>query len=396
MAKQKQVVKLDKTLNSEGLTFYKRGDIHYVRLKSTLSGKKVKKSKQFERTRENAKEFAITSSFSALIRLVFREFVVGISGRHQDRLLKLIYEFRIDDLLAARGFRNIQNGLAINDNQSKLIGFNFDENNLLNGLLNKVNATDYVAKVTNFIPSQDLVLDFYATHFEFVSIVGHVLLPVSDFSRQNETFIKSVVSSGKISVSLSTSISVNLTHDVLIFKDNLGNFIYSDNEKRLELFGFGILFYLAVGGGFIPVSQNKTIGQITNVLLNNDLVVIDVNSGNSYVVLHNLGHIPFVWLLDNDKFLSESLILHSSGNEFTVTTSYNQPYKILYYMRVGVSISFLNVNEVLVTHNLGRYVPVQVIDPVGVICSCGIEFISINSFMVRFGDIFSGTIIYYP
>lgn len=396
MAKQKQDVGIEKTYNFDDLTFYKRGESYYVRRKSSLSGKKVKKSKVFERTIENSKEFSNASQFGGFLRLLLRELVVGLGGKHQNRLLALLYDFRHDDNNTIRGVRHVQAGLYSSENLQKLRGFGFDENNLLNDFGNKISGGGYKNKVLNFIPLLDLLPPIEATHFEFISIAAQAQLPILNFDLGKLSYLKNVVTSGKFPVNFFTPINIDLVHNLSIFQNNIGEWLYTDLQTRFEVFGFGVRFYANFGGGFIPVAQNKSISQITNVQLGNDLIVIDVINDFEKTVLHNLGHIPFVWLLDNTKQLSEALILHSSKNEFSVSVGVSTNFTICYYKRMGVEIPFSNQSEVIVSHNLGRYVAVQILDENGRVCGSKIVFNTLNSFTVDFGGVFSGTVVYYP
>jgi hypothetical protein len=396
MAKQIQDEKVLGTVDWANLTFYKRGEDYFVKQKSSLKSKRVKKSKSFTRTRENANEFALCSGFGAMVRLVLREVVAGVNGKHQNRMNSILYGFRVLDENKGRGKRRVWEGLFEVENLNKLRNFVFDEYNLVGDLGSKVRAGGYVSRVVGFVPSLDLESPIEATHFEFISVMGQIDLSVDVDNPSDLPFLKDVKVSSRISVLDSSVLNFDLQHDLGVFRDNLGNWFFSDNESRLELFGFGIRFYQNIAGAYYPLRQRGMFSVISNLQLGNDLVVIEVTHQDNYIENHNLGHIPFVWLLDSNKMVSEAVILHSNSQEFSVFVGVSQDFTICYYRRMGVEVPFINTDSVLVTHNLGRYVAIQVLDDVGRVCGAQITQPDLNNFEVKFGALFSGKIVYYP
>lgn len=72
MAKQAGTIFIEGTLDD--LTFYKMDGLYYVRMKSSLTGKKFWKHKAFERSRESCKRFAEGNTLaSRLYRLIEKE-----------------------------------------------------------------------------------------------------------------------------------------------------------------------------------------------------------------------------------------------------------------------------------------------------------------------------------
>jgi hypothetical protein len=72
MAKQTGIIKITGTIN--GICFYKLYGEHYARLKSSLSGKKVKTGASFQNTMKNAALLAEASKIGSVVyRLLPKE-----------------------------------------------------------------------------------------------------------------------------------------------------------------------------------------------------------------------------------------------------------------------------------------------------------------------------------
>lgn len=105
----------------DGLTFYKSGGKYYVRRKTSLTRKRVLKSPEFVRTRENAKEFSNGVLFMKLLRWSFGSLFLGV-GRYSSRMNALLKQIIQTDLLHGRGER-----LCTYSDLACLLGFEFVE-----------------------------------------------------------------------------------------------------------------------------------------------------------------------------------------------------------------------------------------------------------------------------
>lgn len=127
MCKQTELGFIEGTIGD--LTFYKVGEQYYVRKKTSLTRKRVLKSPEFVRTRENAKEFRNGVLFMKLVRDSFGPSFLGI-GRYAGRMHALLKGLIKTDLLHERGKR-----LCTYSELACLLGFEFVESRDASGLL---------------------------------------------------------------------------------------------------------------------------------------------------------------------------------------------------------------------------------------------------------------------
>jgi len=161
-----------KFLGSLGdITYYKAKDGYFIKQKTNLR-KRIKTDPKFQRTRENAAEFATAARAGKLLRTTFRSMFRGIADhRMVSRLTKKMIGVLQADLVSDRGLRNITKGDTL-----LLKDFEFNLENSLNGTLivKWLPVVDRVtgqvsASIPSFVPCKLIAAPDGATHFMIVS-----------------------------------------------------------------------------------------------------------------------------------------------------------------------------------------------------------------------------------
>lgn len=183
MAQQKGLIKLRGAVG--GITFYKTQDGYMARESTSINGKKVATHPSYQRTRENAKEFAQTIRAGALLIRAFRGILrKSVDGRLGSRLTKELYNVIRADVTSARGSRNVVNGEL-----GLLKDFEFNAQSSLAGTIYApftTNVDRVTGEVTvecaSFIPMDMIVAPSGATHYQIRSAAGTVNFEASTFA----------------------------------------------------------------------------------------------------------------------------------------------------------------------------------------------------------------------
>lgn len=190
MAKATGIIKIEGTL--DGLTFYKKDGVYYVRKKSGVSRERILKEPNFERTRESNHEFGHCGNCGKLLRQALGSIVVKAKDSHlHSRLLGVLLQIKNCDRLSPRGKRNIAAGIATPEGKQILKDFNFNRNALLHNVLHApyaVDTTTGAITLTDLLPAKQISYPDGATHVGFQSVVC-----VVDFETQTHEVVYSTV-----------------------------------------------------------------------------------------------------------------------------------------------------------------------------------------------------------
>lgn len=166
MAKYKSLFDVQGTLGE--VTFYKGEDGQYVRRKGGVSKNRILNDPNYVRTRENLSEFGAAASSGKIIRRALNSLMIDAKdSRVTSRLTKVLNQVKNEDLISARGQRNVTEGLATPQGRALLKGFNFNRRSSLEAVLLKPYALDTATgevTITDLIPNQEMSIPVGATH----------------------------------------------------------------------------------------------------------------------------------------------------------------------------------------------------------------------------------------
>lgn len=136
MARQTGVVKISGTLGD--ISFYKTRWGYFARSKSSLSGKRVKREKNFARTMENAREFTSAIQSGKILRDAIRHLLKGASDSYLSaRMNGLFSGIQKTDVVSQRGKRHAAVALQHAEGKVLLKGFEFNRDCFLIQLIRK-------------------------------------------------------------------------------------------------------------------------------------------------------------------------------------------------------------------------------------------------------------------
>ncbi|MFL0352395.1 hypothetical protein [Xanthomarina sp. GH4-25] len=171
MPKLKSIIKIEGTLDD--LTFYKGKEGYLVRTKGGVSKKRINSDPAFARTRENGTEFGhCATSGKTLRRAIISLLSDAKDDRVTSRLTQTMSLVKNQDLISARGQRQVSIGLATPQGRADLTGFDFN----IEAILSSVLLSDYTlnpangeVEIIDFMPIQNLHTPEGATHVSFTS-----------------------------------------------------------------------------------------------------------------------------------------------------------------------------------------------------------------------------------
>lgn len=166
MAKYKSLFEVEGTLGE--VTFYKGEDGQYVRRKGGVSKNRILNDPNYVRTRENLSEFGAAAISGKIIRRALNSLMIDAKdSRVTSRLTKVLNQVKNEDLISARGQRNVTEGLATPQGRALLKGFNFNRRSSLEAVLLKSYALDTATgevTITDLVPNQEMSIPEGATH----------------------------------------------------------------------------------------------------------------------------------------------------------------------------------------------------------------------------------------
>ena len=205
MAKANGILKIEGTV--EDLTFFKKDGKSFVRRKGGVSGERIANDPNYVRTRENNNEFSLCTASSKTLRLAMGSLVFKAKdNKLSSRLLQTMFRVKNFDTTSVRGQRLVSIGISTAEGKQQLIGFNFNINAPLQGVLFAPYSLDVATgevRIGNLIPMEQLLFPQGATH---VSLQCAVL--AIDFDTEDSELVLSNVVNLPIGM---TSSNVDLT-----------------------------------------------------------------------------------------------------------------------------------------------------------------------------------------
>lgn len=166
MAKARGILKIRGTLDD--LTFYKMKGEHYVRRKSGVSKKRIKKEAVFARTRENNSEFSSCAMAGRRLRTALGPLLFKPKdSRLTSRLLQTLCKIKALDQVSMRGKRTVAKGISGVAGKLLLTGFDFNDASPLGRILRVpyvLEEAEGTVTLADFIPSRHLAYPKAATH----------------------------------------------------------------------------------------------------------------------------------------------------------------------------------------------------------------------------------------
>ena len=169
MAKYNSLFNVEGTLGE--VTFYKGEDGQFVRRKGGVSKNRILNDPNFVRTRENLSEFGGAAVSGKIIRRAINSMMVDAKdSRVTSRLTKVLNQVKNEDLISARGQRNVAEGLTTPEGRALLKSFNFNRKAGLDSVLRAQfildDATGEV-EIPSLVTNQQISLPQGATHVTF-------------------------------------------------------------------------------------------------------------------------------------------------------------------------------------------------------------------------------------
>jgi hypothetical protein len=218
MAKQSGIIKLEGTIGD--ITFYKSQDGMLAKVKSGVSGDKIKTDAAFARTRENGEEFGRACSAGKLLRMAFRSYLLkAADNRVVSRLVKKMVTVVKADATSTRGQRNVLDG-----DLELLEGFNFNDNGILSstlflGYTPTIDRATGVLKVDvpAFSPANAVAVPEGATHMKLLSAGASIDFEGGSFEMNgSESAVITLDEVPVVAVALSNQLKAGSTHPLFL------------------------------------------------------------------------------------------------------------------------------------------------------------------------------------
>lgn len=169
MPRQSGVFKIEGKLDE--YSFYKTKRGTFVRMKGGVSGNRIKNDPNFQRTRENGKEFGTAAGAAKLVRRALSLLLTAAKdGTMANRLMSQMTKVKALDQTSDRGERSVAIGFTSPDAKRHLIGFEFYQGVPFNDIVKKaysVNTQTGEITLTGLNPGRELVPTAGATHVSF-------------------------------------------------------------------------------------------------------------------------------------------------------------------------------------------------------------------------------------
>ena len=184
MAKQKGMFPLEGSLG--GINFYFRKGKPVARAAGGgFNGDAIKTKPSMERVRENGSEFGMVARAKKLIRLsVAEDLLHAKDGELHGRMMSVLQEVKVADLISERGRRTVWQGLATEAGKKLMTGFLFIPKQGVTHLFSKLPVVELIGKrcVCGDLIASDLlfpksatvvrlhyfVVDYDVEHMEYV------------------------------------------------------------------------------------------------------------------------------------------------------------------------------------------------------------------------------------
>ncbi len=232
MGTQTGVVRIRGTVGN--LTFSKTENGDEVRLKSSLSGDKMRTDSRFKRTRENWAEFARAGKAVKLIRKAFTSVTKAIvDSRGYSRLMQHAMKVVKSDSTNGRGQRTFPEG-----DLNHLINYEFNMRQDMESSFKSIFdlEIDRVAglasiDIPELVPEENIAELIGATHFKLVGAV-------SEIDWEEGTYLTSKAETAEIAYNANTLAPQTI------------DLAFTPDSTKTILVSFGIWFYQEVNGNF--------------------------------------------------------------------------------------------------------------------------------------------------
>jgi len=181
MARQKGVLKYVGTLGDVRHFKIKGQEGYFAGMVGGPSAEQVLTAPEFERTRENMNEFGASAKAGKSVRTGLTSLMKQMTDTQvAGRLTAIMKKINLEDQTEARGYRKIE----ITTQRKYLVGFDFNKNLSLNGILNAPYTISHAADrasgdfvIPAFNPANLVNAPSGATHFRLIQ----TLSVISDF-----------------------------------------------------------------------------------------------------------------------------------------------------------------------------------------------------------------------
>jgi len=218
MGKQDGIIPIKATIDN--LTFYKSKDGYMIRKKGGVDAQRIATDPNYERARENAKEFARAGQACKVLRDAVRTLIQQTAdNRVTGRITRTMMQVIKADKTSSRGLRNVLDGEV-----ELLDGFEFNKGSYLGtSLFAPYSATidrvtgELTVKLPSFIPTGMIAAPKGATHYRILSAGTEI-----DFEKgTNVTSIKNTAElvwdkTPTADITLVNTVTPNSTHPLLL------------------------------------------------------------------------------------------------------------------------------------------------------------------------------------
>lgn len=218
MAKQKGIVKLQGTIGD--ITFFKTQDGYMARENDPVTAEQILRDPNFQRTRENMREFGQAGKAGKTLRNAVRTLLLNAKdGRVCSRLTKEMMRVIKADATSVRGQRNVLDG------ETELLeGFEFNIDAKLSATMfapyqltiDRVAGT-LTVNIPSFKPAEGIVAPDGTTHYKIVSMGAEVDFEKESFVNDvNETAILPWDNTPSAIVNMANAVTANSTHPLFL------------------------------------------------------------------------------------------------------------------------------------------------------------------------------------
>lgn len=169
MAKQVGTLLVSGDIGNVG--FFQRNGKSYARKKTQFDVKRLHTDPDFERTRENMREFAEAARTGKMLRDAVRPMLVAVKdATAHNRLQSIMAKIKNLDTVSARGARSVAGGIADPQAAQLLVGFNFNRMAALGSVIYKSCEVDTATggiTLNEVLPVNDIIFPEGATHVSF-------------------------------------------------------------------------------------------------------------------------------------------------------------------------------------------------------------------------------------
>lgn len=203
MAKQSSIIKIEGTIDD--LTFYKSKDGYRIRKKTGVAADRIERDPQFQRTRENGKEFGHVAQMGKLMRRAIIDLLAEVrDDTLVPRMVRRLSKIKNLDSTSVRGDRQVAIGLQT-DEENLLRGFDFNREAPLQQVLRKdieLDTATGVMTLANFDPTKHLAYPQGTTHVGFRAGFLNINLETEEAELQVSPEVDTAINAAPASITL--------------------------------------------------------------------------------------------------------------------------------------------------------------------------------------------------